>query len=54
MRHILWFKKTGIHDVSQVGGKNASSVERPCDFTGLGIQVADSFSVTADAYRVFF
>jgi pyruvate, water dikinase len=53
MRHILWFKETGIHDVAQVGGKNASLGEMLRELTGLGIQVPDGFSVTADAYRIF-
>ena len=53
MRHILWFKETGIQDVAQVGGKNALLGEMLRELKGLGIQVPDGFSVTADAYRTF-
>jgi pyruvate, water dikinase len=37
MRHILWFSETGIHDVAQVGGKNASLGEMLRELTSLGI-----------------
>ena len=53
MKHILWFKETGIDDVAQVGGKNASLGEMLRELTSLGIRVPDGFSVTADAYRSF-
>jgi pyruvate, water dikinase len=53
MRHILWFRETGMGDVAQVGGKNASLGEMLRELTDLGIQVPDGFSVTAEAYRTF-
>ncbi|MDI6777652.1 MAG: phosphoenolpyruvate synthase [Patescibacteria group bacterium] len=52
-KHILWFKETGINDVSLVGGKNASLGEMYQNLKKKGIKVPDGFSVTAEAFRYF-
>ncbi len=50
---IRWFSELGMHDVPDVGGKNASLGEMISNLTSLGIKVPDGFATTADAYRQF-
>jgi pyruvate,water dikinase len=50
---IRWFSELGMHDVPDVGGKNASLGEMISNLTSLGINVPDGFATTADAYRQF-
>ncbi len=50
---VKWFEDTGIGDVGQVGGKNASLGELIRTLTGRGVRVPDGFATTADAYRAF-
>jgi pyruvate,water dikinase len=50
---VRWFSELGMHDVPQVGGKNASLGEMISNLTSLGIQVPDGFATTAEAYREF-
>ncbi len=51
--YILWFEQLGMHDVSRVGGKNASLGEMISNLSGAGIQVPGGFATTAEAYREF-
>lgn len=48
---VLPFDATGIGDVAQVGGKNASLGELRRHLTGAGVRVPEGFAVTAAAYR---
>ncbi|RNL49851.1 phosphoenolpyruvate synthase [Arthrobacter oryzae] len=50
---VKWFEDTGIGDVAQVGGKNASLGELIRSLTARGVRVPDGFATTADAYRAF-
>jgi pyruvate,water dikinase len=50
-RYVRWFGDLGIHDVAEVGGKNASLGELYRELTPLGVNVPNGFAVTADAYR---
>jgi len=52
-RAIRWFSNLRMHDVPEVGGKNASLGEMISNLTSLGIKVPDGFATTADAYREF-
>lgn len=52
-KYILWFRETGIKDISLVGGKNASLGEMHRNLRRRGIRVPDGFSVTAGAFRYF-
>ncbi|VAW79757.1 Phosphoenolpyruvate synthase [hydrothermal vent metagenome] len=49
--HIKWFNETGIDDVPEVGGKNASLGEMYRNLTDEGVRVPNGFAVTASAYR---
>ena len=49
--YIKWFSETGIDDVAEVGGKNASLGEMYRNLTGEGVRVPNGFAVTASAYR---
>ncbi len=51
---VLWFKETGIGDVSLVGGKNAALGEMFSNLTPLGINIPNGFALTAYSYRDFF
>lgn len=51
--NILWFTEIGMHDVGQVGGKNASLGEMVSHLAGAGVSVPGGFATTADAYREF-
>ena len=50
---IRWFDELGMDDVPVVGGKNASLGEMRRALTPLGIQTADGFATTAEAFRTF-
>ncbi|MEM9007844.1 MAG: phosphoenolpyruvate synthase [Cyanobacteria bacterium P01_F01_bin.86] len=50
---IRWFEDIGIHDIPQVGGKNASLGEMIQQLTAKGVQVPSGFATTAHAYRYF-
>lgn len=47
------FKETGISDIAEVGGKNASLGEMINHLVPIGINVPDGFSVTVTAYQHF-
>jgi len=48
---VLWLDKLGMHDLAQVGGKNASLGEMIGNLAELGVSVPGGFATTADAYR---
>lgn len=50
-QYIQWFKELGMHDVPDVGGKNASLGEMIANLSKVGIRVPDGFATTADAFR---
>jgi pyruvate,water dikinase len=50
---IKKFSETGILDIPEVGGKNASLGEMFTRLSAGGIQVPDGFSVTVSAFRHF-
>jgi pyruvate,water dikinase len=50
---IRWFDEIGIQDVPLVGGKNASLGEMVRELRPKGINLANGFAVTADAFRYF-
>jgi pyruvate,water dikinase len=52
LTYIRWFKELCIDDVPLVGGKNASLGEMYQELDPLGVDVANGFAVTADAYRL--
>ncbi|MBI1422847.1 MAG: phosphoenolpyruvate synthase [Gammaproteobacteria bacterium] len=52
-KHIQWFEHLGIHDVPQVGGKNASLGEMIQGLASEDVRVPGGFATTADAYREF-
>ncbi|MCR8560786.1 phosphoenolpyruvate synthase [Mucilaginibacter sp. BJC16-A38] len=52
-RFIKKFSETGISDILEVGGKNASLGEMFTHLTTKGIQVPNGFSITAAAFRYF-
>jgi len=51
--YIKTFSETGIRDVPEVGGKNASLGEMYCRLSEHGIRVPDGFAVTASAFWHF-
>jgi pyruvate,water dikinase len=51
--YIRWFDEIGIEDVSLVGGKNASLGEMARELGARGINLAEGFAITAEAYRDF-
>ena len=53
LRFVRWFRDLTIDDVPLVGGKNASLGEMSRELGPQGINLADGFAVTADAYRHF-
>jgi len=53
MKNILWFKELGIKDVSRVGGKNASLGEMYNNLLSRGVNLANGFATTAEAYFDF-
>ena len=52
-KNIIWFKDLGIKDVSVVGGKNASLGELYNNLVQKGVNCANGFAITADAYFYF-
>ena len=48
---ILWFNQIGIQDVPLVGGKNASLGEMHRQLTKKGVNTANGFAITANAYN---
>lgn len=53
MKNILWFRELGIKDVSRVGGKNASLGEMYNNLLSRGVNLANGFATTAEAYFDF-
>jgi pyruvate,water dikinase len=53
LRYIRWFADIGIEDIPLVGGKNASLGEMHRELRPRGVNLADGFAVTADAYWQF-
>ncbi len=49
--YVRWFDELGVGDVALVGGKNASLGELQRALRPHGVNVADGFAITADAYR---
>jgi len=52
-KYIKWFSEISIHDVAEVGGKNASLGEMVVHLGSKGLLIPDGFAVTASAYRYF-
>jgi len=52
-KFIKKFSETGINDVPEVGGKNASLGEMFTHLAAKGVLIPDGFAVTATAYRYF-
>ena len=52
-KNILWFKELGIKDVPLVGGKNASLGEMYSNLIEKGVNLANGFATTSDAYFNF-
>jgi pyruvate, water dikinase len=50
---IRWFDEIGIEDVPLVGGKNASLGEMYRELGPQGINLANGFAITAEAFRHF-
>lgn len=50
---VRWFREIGIDDVPTVGGKNASLGEMYRQLTPQGVNLANGFAITAEAYRYF-
>ena len=50
---IRWFDEIGIDDVPLVGGKNASLGEMARELAPRGVNLANGFAITAEAYRHF-
>ena len=49
--YTKWFNETGIEDIAEVGGKNASLGEMYRNLVAEGVRVPNGFAVTASAYR---
>lgn len=52
-RYTIGFENLGMHDLTIVGGKNASLGEMISHLAKLGISVPGGFATTAEAYREF-
>jgi len=52
-KYILELSEVGIHDIEDVGGKNASLGEMMQNLSTLGIQIPNGFVITVAAYREF-
>jgi pyruvate,water dikinase len=52
-KYLVWFKEVGMHDVGQVGGKNASLGEMIRNLSEAGVKVPQGFATTARAYYDF-
>ncbi len=53
MTYIIPFSKIRLHDISRVGGKNASLGEMYQSLNGVGVKVPNGFAISADAYRYY-
>lgn len=51
--YIRFFEDLSIHDVSIVGGKNASLGEMYRQLSPQGVRIPNGFAVTAEGYRFF-
>ncbi len=51
--NVVWFQDVGMHDLPQVGGKNASLGEMVRNLGDKGIRVPDGFATTTHAYRAY-
>ncbi len=51
--YIKWLDSLGMHELDQVGGKNASLGEMISQLANLGVSVPGGFVTTADAFREF-
>ncbi len=51
--HTIDFRNLGLHDLDQVGGKNASLGEMISHLAAKGVAVPAGFATTADAFREF-
>ena len=51
--YILELNQLGMHNLNQVGGKNASLGEMITNLTALGVQVPGGFATTASAFQEF-
>ena len=51
--HTIEFRHLGMHDLDQVGGKNASLGEMISHLSAKGVVVPAGFATTADAFREF-
>lgn len=51
--HTIDFRYIGLHDLEQVGGKNASLGEMISHLTTTGVAVPSGFATTADSFREF-
>jgi pyruvate,water dikinase len=50
---VIWFENLKMHDVDQVGGKNASLGEMISGLAHAGVSVPGGFATTAHAFREF-
>ncbi len=50
---VIWFENLKMHDVDQVGGKNASLGEMISGLADAGVSVPGGFATTAHAFREF-
>ncbi|HET9843145.1 MAG TPA: phosphoenolpyruvate synthase, partial [Gammaproteobacteria bacterium] len=51
--YVIPFNQLGIHDIAQVGGKNASLGEMIRHLTNMGVKVPGGFATTSDAFQEF-
>jgi pyruvate,water dikinase len=51
--YVISFESSGIADIAQVGGKNASLGEMISNLSAMGVCVPGGFATTAEAYRDF-
>ncbi|HHS8495293.1 TPA: PEP/pyruvate-binding domain-containing protein, partial [Legionella anisa] len=51
--HIIDLAHLGMHDLEQVGGKNASLGEMISHLSSAGVSVPGGFATTADSFREF-
>lgn len=53
MSYVLPFSEIGIHNIPEVGGKNASLGEMYSQLSSVGIKVPNGYATTAEAYHYF-
>lgn len=51
--HIIDLAHLGMHDLEQVGGKNASLGEMISHLSSAGVAVPGGFATTADSFKEF-